>query len=180
MLTMLAAQESTAQLDSKIAQASKHPDWTWELSFAQRGSAYSNMISLGVSIPLQIAPSRRQDRDIAAKNALIDQLHAQREDLLRAHTTELRVMQAEWASFGERIKRVDDGLIPLATERTTAANIAYRSGTGLLTAVLDARKNEIDVRMQRLDLEREQARAWAQLKYLIPADEAISSKDAQK
>ena len=180
MLTMLAAQESTALLDSKIAQAAKRPDWTWELSFAQRGSAYSNMISLGVSIPLQIAPSRRQDRDIAAKNALIDQLHAQREDLLRAHTTELRVMQAEWASFGERIKRVDDGLIPLATERTTAANIAYRSGTGLLTAVLDARKNEIDVRMQRLDLEREQARAWAQLKYLIPSDEAISTKDAQK
>ena len=138
------------------------------------------MISLEVSIPLQIAPSRRQDRDIAAKNALIDQLHAQREDLLRAHTTELRVMQAEWASFGERIKRVDDGLMPLATERTTAANIAYRSGTGMLTAVLDARKSEIDVRMQRLDLEREQARAWAQLKYLIPSDEAISTKDYPK
>ncbi len=180
MLTMLAAQESTAQLDSKIAQAAKHPDWTWELGFAQRGSAYSNMISLGVSIPLQIAPSRRQDRDIAAKNALIDQLHAQREDLLRAHSAELRIMQAELASFGERIKRIDDGLIPLATERTAAANIAYHSGTGPLSAILDARKNEIDVRMQRLDLEREQARVWAQLKYLLPSDEAISSKDTTK
>ena len=180
MLTMLAAQESTAQLDSKLAQAAKRPDWTWELSFAQRGSAYSNMISLGVSIPLQIEPSRRQDRDIAAKNALIDQLRAQREDLLRVHTTELRVLQADWASFGQRIKRVDEGLVPLATERTTAANIAYRSGTGMLTAVLDARKNEIDVRMQRLDLEREQARVWAQLKYLIPSDDAISIKDSSK
>ena len=180
MLTMLAAQESTAQLDSKIAQAAKRPDWTWELSFAQRGSGYSNMISLGVSIPLVIAPSRRQDRDIAAKNALIDQLQAQREDLLRVHTTELRVMQAEWASFGQRIKRIDESLIPLAAERTSAANIAYRSGTGMLTAVLDARKNEIDVRMQRLDLEREQARVWAQLTYLIPSETAISSKDSRK
>ena len=179
-LTLLAAQESTAALDSKIAQAAKHPDWTWELNFALRGSGFSNMISLGVSIPLQIAPSLRQDREIAAKNALIDQIRAQREDVLRVHTSELRVMQAEWENFGQRIKRVDEGLIPLATERTTAANIAYRSGTGMLTAVLDARKNEIDVRMQRLDLERERARVWAQLKYLIPSDEAISSKDYSK
>ena len=175
MLTLLAAQELTARLDSKIAQSAKSPDWTWELSFAQRGAGFSNMISLGVSIPLQIAPSHRQDRDIAAKVALIDQLQAQREDLLRLHTTELRVMQTEWLSFGERIRRVDEGLAPLAAERTAAAGVAYRSGTGPLTAVLEARKNEIDVRLQRSDLEREQARVWAQLKYLIPNDQIISN-----
>ena len=179
-LTMLAAEESIAALDIKIAQAAKRPDWTWELAFAQRGPGFSNMVSLGVSIPLQIAPSRRQDREIAAKNALIDQLQAQREDALRARIAELRILQTEWANFGDRIKNLDVALIPLAKERTTAANIAYRSGTGMLTAVLDARKNEIDVRTQRLELEREQARAWAQLKYLIPSDESISSKDASK
>mgnify|MGYP001046516293 CR=1 FL=1 len=167
-LTLLAAQERTAMLDSKIAAAGKRPDWTWELSFAQRGPGFANMISLGVSIPLPVAPSSRQDREIAAREALVEQLRAQRDDALRAHATELRVMGAEWNNFGARIRRVDEVLLPLARERTAAAQAAYRSGSGSLTAVVDARRNEVDVRAQRLELEREQARNWAQLKYLVP------------
>lgn len=167
-LTLLAAQEKTAMLDGKLAATGKRPDWTWELSFAQRGPGYANMISLGVSIPLPVAPSRRQDREIAARAALVEQLRAQRDDALRAHATELRVMAAEWANFAARIRRVDEVLLPLARERTAAAQAAYRSGSGSLTAVVDARRNEVDVRAQRLELEREQARSWAQLKYLVP------------
>ena len=46
-----------------------------------------------------------------------------------------------------------------------------RNGSGALGAVLDARRNEIDIRMDRLRLEMETARLWAQLNFLFP-DEA--------
>jgi hypothetical protein len=37
-----------------------------------------------------------------------------------------------------------------------------------LTAVLDARRGEIDTRLDRLRLEMEAARLWAQINYLMP------------
>jgi hypothetical protein len=46
---------------------------------------------------------------------------------------------------------------------------AYRGGAGPLGGVLDARRNEIDTRMDRLRLDMETARLWARLNYLIPA-----------
>ena len=37
--------------------------------FSQRGSAYSNMVSLNVSVPLQWDQKNRQDRELAARLA---------------------------------------------------------------------------------------------------------------
>ena len=42
--------------------------------FSQRGSAYSNMVSLNVSIPLQWDQKNRQDREVSARLALAEQL----------------------------------------------------------------------------------------------------------
>ena len=38
-----------------------------ELMFSQRGSRYSNMISLTLSVPLQTARDARQEREVAAR-----------------------------------------------------------------------------------------------------------------
>jgi len=42
---------------------------------------------------------------------------------------------------------------------------AYGSGQQTLTAVLEARRAEVDARVAILDLEREAARVWARLRY---------------
>ena len=52
---------------------------------------------------------------------------------------------------------------------TRAAIAGYRGGASPLTAVLEARRSEIDTRMERLRLEMDAARLWAQLNYLVPA-----------
>ncbi|MGH6629444.1 MAG: TolC family protein, partial [Burkholderiales bacterium] len=59
-------------------------------------------------------------------------------------------------------------LVPLARERTQAVLAAYRGGKASLTDVLAARRNEIEVRMQALQLEIETARLWAQINFLLP------------
>ena len=168
----LAQQEAIAGIDVRLASANKRPDWSWELTYQQRGSSYANMVSFGVSIPLPLWSANRQDRDVAAKLATLDQLQAQREDMRRAHLAEARAMVAEWESLRARLVRYDETLLPLAKERVTATLDAYRSGAALLTQVLDARRAEVEVRIARLDLERDHARVWAQLAYLIPAGTA--------
>ncbi|CAN5134972.1 TolC family protein [soil metagenome] len=168
-IEILARQQAMAQAEVDVAQASKKPDVSVELMFNQRGSAYSNMVSVNLSVPLQWDPTNRQDREVAAKLALVDQLRAEREEATRAHVAEALAMLQEWHSDRERLTRYDDSLLPLASERTRASMAAYRGGSGPLTAVLDARRGEIDTRLERLRLEMEAARLWAQLNYLVPA-----------
>lgn len=164
----LAKQVAVAEADARLARAAKKADWSVELAYQQRGPAFSNMVSIGVSIPLQIAQGSRQDRDLAAKLSLIEQARGQYEDALRAHAAEVRAMVADWRSGLERLKRIEGELVPLAEQRTQAALAAYRGNTGSLGAVLEARRNERDTRMQALQLAGETGRAWAQLNFLYP------------
>lgn len=177
-IAVLKRQEDVAQADVAIAQASKRADWSAELMFSQRGSVFSNMISINLSVPLQWDQKNRQDRELAAKLALVEQARAQTEEMTREHAAEIRGMVIEWQSNRERLTRHDSALIPLASERTRAALAAYRGGAGSLATVLEARRGEIDARMERLRLAMDTARLWAQLNYLNPEGHGNTSTSA--
>ena len=168
-IALMVQQEALAQAEVDIALSNKRPDWSAELTYSQRGRDYSNMVSFNVSIPLQWDQANRQDREVAAKLALVQQMRAQREDATRDHVAQTRGWLQEWQGNRDRLTHFDDALIPLAGERTRAALAAYRGGAGTLSAVLEARRMEIDTRTERLRLEMETAGLWAQLEYLIPA-----------
>ena len=167
-IAVLTEQEKIAETDAKLAQANEKADWSVELAYQQRGPAYSNMVSIGVSIPLQWDQKNRQDRELSSKLALVEQAKAERDEALRAHIAETRSMIDEWQNGRERIARYRRELIPLANERSTAALAAYRGGKAGLNDVLTARRNELDVRLQALQLEVDTAHLWAQLNFLFP------------
>jgi len=167
-LAVLARQEAVAAAEVRTAQANKKSDWSLALMYSQRGPAYSNMISVNVSVPLQWDQANRQDRELAAKLALLDQVRAEREDMVRAHTAEVRAMFAEWDNDRERSARYDRELVPLAAERTQATLGAYRGAKATLADVLVSRRNEIDVSLQALQLQADTARLWARLNFLAP------------
>jgi outer membrane protein TolC len=169
-IAVLSRQIDVAATDARIAQASKKSDWSVELSYSQRGSAYSNMVSLGVSVPLQWDQQRRQDRELGSRLAIVEQIKAQRDELLRAHVAEIRAMVREWENDRERLARYQAEIVPLAGERTRAVQAAFRGGKASLTDLLLARRGEIDLRLQSLQLEMETARLWAQLNFLFPDD----------
>ena len=184
-IAVLARQEEIAATEARLAQANKKADWSVELAFQQRGPAYSNMVSVGVSLPLQWDQKNRQDRELSARLALVEQAKAEREETLRAHVAETRSMINEWENNRERTARFERELIPLASNRTLATIAAYRGGKASLTDVLAARRNEIEVRIQALQLETDTARLWAQLNFLFPTDSAaahtsmVTNKDIQ-
>jgi len=168
-LAVMARQEDVAQAEAQIARADKQTDWSVELMYSQRGAAYSNMVSINLALPLQWDQKNRQDRTLAAKLALVEKMRAEREEATRDHVAETQAMLQEWQNNRERLARYDSALVPLAGERTRAVLAAYRGNAGTLAAVLDARRAEIDIRMERIRLEMETARLWAQLNYLLPA-----------
>ena len=84
--------EEIAATQAKLAQADKKPDWSVELAFQQRGPSFGNMVSVGVSIPLQWDQKNRQDRELSAKLAQVEQAKAERDEMLRSYIAQARTM----------------------------------------------------------------------------------------
>ena len=164
-LRALAQQLDAASADVRVAEENRNPNWSWEIAYQQRGPAYSNMVSVGVSIPLPISRAERQDREVAARLAQRDQARDQLDDARRRHAAELSTMRLEWEGLRERQRQLETALLPIVRQRVEVLMAAYGSGQQTLTAVLEARRAEVDARVSIVDLEREAARVWARLRY---------------
>ncbi|MEO7853265.1 MAG: TolC family protein, partial [Rubrivivax sp.] len=162
-IAWLARKEGLARAEVDAAKSEKSSDWSAELMYSQRGPEFSNMVSVSVSIPLQWNAGNRQDRELAAKLALAQRERDEREEALREVTALTRSAILTWRSERERLAHYDTRLLPLAAERVHAALAAYRGASGPLSAVLEARRMEIDTRLERLRIEMDAAGLWAQL-----------------
>ncbi|HJR71778.1 MAG TPA: TolC family protein [Gammaproteobacteria bacterium] len=167
-IALMSKQEEVALADVAIARTDQRSDWTVGVMYSRRGPGFSNMMSFNFSKPLQLYERKREDRELAAKLALADRARAQREEATREHAAETASLLAAWNANRARLERYSTTLIPLASERTDAVTAVYRGNNGTLTAVLDARVAEIDMRLEQLMLEMETASLWAELTYLIP------------
>lgn len=164
----LKRREDLARAAAEVARAARRPDWSVELMYSQRGIGYSNMVTLELTVPLEVRRADRQDRKLAAKLAEASQARAERENMLREHAAQIGAMIDEWGSLRERRERYRTSIIPLATDRTAAVRAAYRGGKATLSEVLLARRDEIGVRLKALQIEASAARVWAQLTFLSP------------
>lgn len=164
----MAAREDVARAEADVALQERSADWSVSLMYSQRGAAFADMVSVGVSVPLQWDRRNRQDRELSARLAEAEQWRAEREELERETLARLRADLAVWRGNLQRLADYDRSLIPLADERIQAALSAYRGGKAPLAAVLDARAAALDTRLERLRIEAETARAWVALEYLLP------------
>ncbi|MCW5637005.1 MAG: TolC family protein [Rubrivivax sp.] len=167
-LVQLAAREAAAAADAAVARAEREPDWSAELMFSQRGTRYSNMVSVAVSLPLPWDRPQRQDRELAARLAQAEALRAEREELAREHLAQTETWIEAWRAGLARLALIDREREPLARQRIDAVLGAYRGGAAPLAAVLEARRAALALRMERIDVELETARLWARLEFLIP------------
>ena len=76
------------QIDLKLAEAAKSPDWSAEVSYAARGPGYVNMMSVLVRMDLPIFQSSRQQPVVASKVAQLEQVRAQADDARARHVAE--------------------------------------------------------------------------------------------
>lgn len=176
-VALLAAREAVVRAETEVARQARHADWSVSLMYSQRGPAFSDMVSLGVSIPLQWDRGNRQDRELAAGLARVNEARAQRVELTREHLARTLAWLESWRNNLQRLQDYDSALIPLARERTLATLAAYRGGAGTLAGVIDARRIEIVTQLERLRIEMQTAAAWTELEFLIPEPAAAPTTE---
>ena len=153
-----------ARQEASVTQANRRPNWTWSASYGQR-TGYSDMVSVGVSIPIPIAPSHRQDRETAARLARVDQAEANLAEAQRVAAAEYLSLATDAERLAERIERYRRAVLEPARQRTAAALAGYGANKTPLMALFEARHAEVVAQRKLLSLQRELARARAQLAF---------------
>lgn len=169
-ITVMDARERAALAEAEVAKHEKQSDWSWSLMYSKRGGSFGDMVSLGVSIPLQWDQANKQDRELTAKLQELEQIRLEREELRRERLFELQRLISNWQGGLARLAEYDATLVPLATDRVVVMEAAFRSGKAPLAAVLDAHGRVIDTQLARLRIERQTAAWWAELEFLIPQE----------
>jgi outer membrane protein TolC len=170
-LQVLRERENLAQAEVELARSTRKSDWALEVTYGQRKPFFDNMLTVMVSFDLPWQKERRQERDIAARLAEVEQARALREDARRMHEAELRGSLADFHSTQRRIERYERLLRPLARERAAAALAAYEGGRGELGPVLEAQRAATDVELSLVQALAERAKAWASLSFLYASPE---------
>lgn len=164
-LTLFDPMTEAAQAEVRQAVADKQSDWSWELAYQKRDRAFGDMLSLQLSFDLPLFPGSRQNPRIAAKQASLSQLHAERAAAEREHAQQLADDLAEYQRFDRALRRSQELLLPLAEEKVALTLAGYRSGEGDLASVIAARRELIEARLKHIDFEQARALSSARLHF---------------
>lgn len=147
-----------------LARQSYKPDYSIEVYYAYRRD-FSDFVGVQFKVGLPYFTKNRQDRSLAAA---LEQSHAsedRKRDLLRELHAEVTQDYVDRRHYEERAADFDASIIPDAELRVETARNAYQAGRGSFDTVLLARRALLDVRLQRLALTVEAARAQVRLDY---------------
>jgi outer membrane protein TolC len=164
------AREASAQASLDAARAGKRPQWSVGVSYGKRFGSLPDMASVNFGMTLPLFAGNRQDRDIGARHAERDAVLAEHEDARRAQRAAVEQRLADWRGWTRQARRFRDELVPLAADRSRVALAAYRAG-GSLQPWIEARRDEINTRLDFADALAAWGRGWVALAYLIPAEE---------
>lgn len=156
-LTAFEPMTREAQAKVREAVAEKTSDWSWEVDYQHRGREFGDMVSVQFSVDLPLFPDSRQNPQIAAKHAELNQLEAEREVLSREHAQQLEEDLAEYQRLNRAVRRSQEQLLPLAQEKVELSMASYRAGKGELAAVIAARRELIEARLKHIDFEEQRA-----------------------
>jgi outer membrane protein TolC len=156
----------------QLVRLNRQPNWTYEVSYGQR-QGRPDLMSVGISIPLAVAPAQRQDRDTAAKLALVNRAQAELEEARRTAAAEYAALSSDATLLQQRVERFEAAVLKPLNQRTQATLAAYAANQASLVMVFEARRAEVDARRRWLNLQRDWGKAQAQLTYK-PIDQGVA------
>ncbi|AMO24587.1 TolC family protein [Ramlibacter solisilvae] len=153
-----------ARAEASATAVNRRPNWTWLASYGQR-TGFSDMVSIEVNIPLTVAPGERQDRETAAKLALVDKAEAALDEATRMASAEFLSFASDVQRLAQRVERYRANVIAPASQRTQAALAGYRSNQVTLMTLFEARHAEVEAQRKLLTQQRDLAKVQAQLAF---------------
>lgn len=166
-LALLRRGVDLARSEADLAREAYKPDWEVEVAYGLRGGGRTDMLSVQVGVELPLFPRNRQDRRLASRLAAVDGATQEVEDRRRELAAGLAAARAEWEAANQRIAHFETAILPLAQRRVESTLAAYRTGKSPYSAVLEARRADLDARMQLLRQQVARARAAIDLRYYL-------------
>ena len=163
------ARVDRAEAALQAARASREPDWSVALGYGARAPGLPRMATLVVGLRLPLFAAHREDQDVLARRADLDAIRAERENARRAQVAAVQRALAAWEADGRTVRRDRSTLLHLASDRSAVALAAYRGGAPL-QSWLDARRDEIAVRLDYVAQLARWGERWSELAYLLPED----------
>jgi outer membrane protein TolC len=159
--------------DIELARQAYKPDVSVEGYFAYR-PGFSDFVGIQFTVDLPYFTKNRQDPQLAAALHRAHASEDRKQDMLRELHAQLTQDYLDWQHFKERVGEFDTTIIPNAARRIEDARSTYEAGRGNFDAVLLARRSLLDIRLQRLALAVEGARAQVRLQYLAAPEDRLA------
>lgn len=167
----------TANIDAardEVAYAKEQykPGWTLDVGYAVRhgrledGQPRSNFVGAQVTIDLPLFTGSRQDQRMNASASQLTSVQLERDVHYKDLLKELNVQYAVWKSYSKRAALYQHQLAPEAAQNSKAALLAYQNASADLTTVLRAYSNQLSIRLERIQIQVERAKARAAILYL--------------
>ena len=160
------------QLGVNIARQNYKPGWMLDVTYGNRtgnnrdGSSRDDFLSAMVIMDIPLFTGKRQDKQLATRQQEVEAARLKRDDSYLRLKRQLDADYAEWLRLDERLKLYQDSIFPEAVQNAEASLTAYQSGVTDFTGVMRARITELDVKLQKLRLQVDKAKAEARLLYL--------------
>ncbi|HHJ17158.1 MAG TPA: hypothetical protein ENJ80_10720 [Gammaproteobacteria bacterium] len=160
------------QLGVDIARQKYKPGWMLDVTYGNRagdnkdGSSRDDFLSAMVVMDIPLFTGKRQDRVLASRQKEVEAALLQRDDRYLRLKRQLAADYAEWLRLDERLKLYQDTIFPEALQNAETSLTAYQSGVTDFTGVMRARITELDVKLQKLRIRVDKAKAEARLLYL--------------
>ncbi|QLR42255.1 TolC family protein [Enterobacter sp. RHBSTW-00994] len=160
----------TAKARSAQSAVAAIPDVDVEVFYAHRAEGYDDMAGVMFSVDLPIFQSKRQDKDYAADVSRSMQAVDQLTLIKREHVAQVQSLVAQYQAAQTLWQRQRQEVLPLQRQRLDVMTAQYRSGQTDLPGLLEARRSVLDTELAANQAEREMARTWAAIQWLIPQE----------
>lgn len=164
-LALYSQEARVLDAEINVARAATRPDWRLGLVYQQRASQFGDMASVELGFDLPVFASTRQDPLIAERVAKRAALDADYQAQLRAHRAELDADLAEYGRLDRALARQHEVLLPLAQEKVTLMQAAWRGGRGSLAELIGARRARIEAELKAIELAGARAEMAARLHF---------------
>ncbi|MGP3593921.1 TolC family protein [Vagococcus sp. WN89Y] len=165
-----ASEANSAKARSAQSAIAAIPDVEVEVWYGRRAEGYEDMAGVMFTVDLPLFQSRRQDKDHAADVSRTLQANDRLALTTRDHLALVRTLIAQYNAAQTLWARQHDEVLPLVRSRATLLAAQYRAGQSALTEVLDARRSVLDSELAAYQAEKEMARIWAAIRWLIPQE----------
>jgi len=160
------------QLGVDIARQKYKPGWMLDVTYGNRagdnpnGDSRDDFLSAMVIMDIPLFTGKRQDRMLATRQQEVEAARLQRDDRYLRLKRLLDADYAEWLRLDERLQLYQSTIFPEAIQNAETSLTAYQSGVTDFTGVMRARITELDVKLQKLRIRVDKAKAEARLLYL--------------